>query len=199
MSNWEEKFKATPEYLFGTRPNRFLVENLAQLPPGKVLCLGEGEGRNAVYLAQHGLEVTAVDLAPTALAKTRRLAQQNGVHVHTILADLNDFPIAPGMWQTILCFFVHLPEEERALLHRRVVQGLAPGGVYLLEGFAPGQVRYGDRGPKNPLQLYDIMAMRKELAGLQIRIARELDRPLDDTQPELGLCAVTQVLAVKDA
>lgn len=199
MSDWETKYKASQEYLFGTRPNRFLVENLAQLPPGKVLCLGEGEGRNAVYLAQHGLEVTAVDLAPTALAKTRRLAQQNGVRVHTILADLNDFPIAPGMWQTILCFFVHLPEEERALLHHRVVQGLAPGGVYLLEGFAPGQVRYGDRGPKNPAQLYNIMAIRKELAGLQIRIARELDRPLDDAQPELGLCAVAQVLAAKEA
>ncbi len=199
MSNWETKYKASQEYLFGTRPNRFLVENLAQLPPGKALCLGEGEGRNAVYLAQHGLEVTAVDLAPTALAKTRRLAQQNKVRVEAIQADINHFPINPEMWQAIVCFFVHLPKEERALLHRRVVQGLAPGGVYLLEGFAPGQVRYGDRGPKKPSQLYDIMAIRKELAGLQIRIARELDRPLDDAQPELGLCAVTQMLAVKEA
>ena len=195
-ADWEARYK-TEEYIFGKRPNRFLAENLPSLPPGSALSLGEGEGRNAVFLARHGRQVTAVDLAPSAITKTRKLARENGVSVAAIHADLNDFFITPSAWDLILCFFVHLPAPERAALHRKVVAGLKPGGAYLLEGFAPGQLRYADRGPKNHDQLYSLAVIQQELAGLEFRIAVETDRLLDDAEPELGMCAVTQVLAVK--
>lgn len=196
MPNWETKYNAE-DYLFGKRPNRFLMDNLAALPKGNALSLGEGEGRNAVYLARNGWKVTAVDLAPSAIAKTRKLARENGVSVTAVHADLNDYVITPGAWDLITCFFVHLPPEERAPLHRRAAAGLKPGGAYLLEGFAPGQLRYGNRGPKNIGQLYSLETLRRELEGLEFHIGVETDRLLDDAEPELGMCAVTQVLAVK--
>jgi SAM-dependent methyltransferase len=196
MTDWETKYN-TEDYLFGKCPNRFLVENLPAIPKGNALSLGEGEGRNAVFLAQQGWQVTSVDLAQSAIAKARKLAREAGVNVTAIHADLNDFVIAPGAWDLIVCFFVHLPPEERASLHRRVVNGLKPGGAYLLEGFAPGQLKYGDRGPKNIEQLYSLEVLRRELAGLEFRLAVETERLLDDAEPELGMCAVTQVLAVK--
>ena len=195
-ADWEARFN-TEEYIFGKRPNRFLAENLPSLPPGSVLSLGEGEGRNAVFLAQHGWQVTAVDLSSSALSKTRRLAAEAGGKVAALNADLNDLTILPGAWDLILCFFVHLPAPERAALHRKVVAGLKPGGVYLLEGFAPAQLRFGDRGPKNIDQLYSLPMIQQELAGLEFHIARETERLLDDAQPELGSCAVTQLLGVK--
>jgi SAM-dependent methyltransferase len=196
MTDWETKYN-TEEYLFGKRPNRFLVENLPALPKGTALSLGEGEGRNAVCLARHGWHVTTVDLAPSAIAKSRRLACEAGVQITSIHADLNDYVITPGAWDLIVCFFVHLPPEERAPLHRRLVAGLKPGGAYLLEGFAPGQLKYGGHGPKNISQLYSLDALRRELAGLDFRIAVETERLLDDAEPELGMCTVTQVLALK--
>ena len=196
MKDWETRYN-TQKYLFGKRPNRFLVENLNNLPSGKALCLGEGEGRNAVFLAMNGYEVTAVDFSPSALAKTRKLGHEMGATLATVHADLNDYIITPGAWDLILCFFVHLPAEERVRLHRKVVEGLKPGGPYLLEGFAPGQLKYADRGPKNLPQLYDLQKLRGELSELDFRVARETDRLLDDAEPELGMIAVTQILAVK--
>ncbi len=196
MSNWDEKY-STAEYLFGTRPNRFLVECAATLTPGHALSLGEGEGRNAVYLAGLGFDVTAVDQSAVGLRKARRMAHQFNVTVATLHADLNDFIIAPACWDLILCFFVHLPPEERAPLHRKVVQGLRPGGVYILEGFSPEQVKFANHGPRTPGQFYDLPTLRAELAGLEFHIARQVERLLDDAEPELGMCAVTQVLAVK--
>lgn len=195
-ADWEAKYN-TEEYLFGKRSNRFLVENLATLPKGNALSLGEGEGRNAVCLARHGWQVTTVDLASSAITKARKFAREAGVQITSIHADLNAFVITPNTWDLIVCFFVHLPPEERAQLHRRVVAGLKPGGAYLLEGFAPGQLKYGDRGPNNISQLYSLEALRRELTGLDFCIAVERERLLDDAEPELGMCAVTQVLALK--
>lgn len=196
MTKWDEKYN-TSENIFGTRPNGFLVECASGLTSGKALSLGEGEGRNAIYLAGLGFEVTAVDLSAAGLKKALRLAQQNGLTLTTLHSDLNDYVIAPGQWDVILCFFVHILPEERARMHRQVVKGLRPGGVYILEGFSPEQMKYAKRGPDNPGQLYDLQTIRHELAGLEFTIARQIERLVDDAEPEQGVCAVTQVMAVK--
>ncbi len=196
MTKWDEKYN-TNEYIFGTRPNGFLVECASRLTPSNALSLGEGEGRNAIYLAGLGFKVTAVDLSAVGLKKTQRLAQQNGLTLTTLHSDLNDYVIAPGQWDVILCFFVHILPEERTRMHRQVVKGLRPGGVYILEGFSPEQMKYAKRGPDNPGQLYDLQTIRYELAGLEFTIARQVERKLDDAEPEQGVCAVTQVMAVK--
>jgi SAM-dependent methyltransferase len=196
MSKWDEKYN-TDEYIFGTRPNRFLVECASGLKPGKALSLGEGEGRNAVYLAGLGYEVTAVDLSVYALKKAQRLAQQNGATLTTIHSDLNTYVITPDQWDVILCFFVHILPEERARMHQQVVKGLRPGGVYILEGFSPEQMRFAKRGPDNPGQLYDLAIIRHELDGLEFSIARQVERLVDDAEPEQGMCAVSQIKAFK--
>ena len=196
MSDWDAKYN-TEEYIYGTCPNRFLVECVSGLKPGKALSLGEGEGRNAVYLAGLGFEVTAVDLSANGLKKAQRLAEHNRLALTTIHADLTDYSIFPGFWDLIVCFFVHIMPEERATLHRKVVAGLRPGGVYILEGFSPEQMKYAKRGPDNLGQLYDLQTIRQELAGLEFTIARQVERLLDDAEPEQGACAVTQVMAVK--
>ena len=114
-----------------------------------------------------------------------------------ITADLNDYIIAPNAWDLIITFFVHMPAEERARMHRKVIAGLRPGGTYILEGYSPEMVRFGDRGPKEVPQRYNPEIIRAELAGLELRTVRELDRLLDEADPEQGWIAVTQVLAVK--
>jgi hypothetical protein len=96
-----------------------------------------------------------------------------------------------------MCFFVHLPSAERAPLHRKVVQGLRPGGIYILEGLSPDQFKLAQRGPKDPDQCYDLSVVRSELIGLDFRIAHQIVRLLDDAEAEQGNIAVTQVLAVK--
>lgn len=193
---WDQRYD-TDDYRFGTQPNRFLVDCAAGLKPGRALSLGEGEGRNAVYLAQLGFTVTAVDSSFVGLTKAQRLARERGVAITTLTADLNDFVIRPASWDVIFNFFCHLPQSERIPLHRRVVAGLKPGGAYILEIFAPGQLELLTGGPTTRDLLVSLEDARRELSGLDLRVARELTRHSEDDDPATKPLAVLQVLAVK--
>lgn len=196
MRNWDEEYKAE-EYVFGKEPNAFLVDCLPSVRVGKALCLGEGEGRNAVYLARQGFDVTAVDISPNGLKKAQKLARQNGVRLNTVLADVQDYRIEADAWDLIIIFFMHLPAVTRAILHARVVAGLHPGGVYILEGFSQFQIGRDGVGPRDPDLILNLGDLKTELEGLELRVAEYKDRLLDDQKPELGWISVTQVLGVK--
>jgi SAM-dependent methyltransferase len=191
---WEQRY-AEPAYAYGTEPNDFLVEVAARIPPGPVLCLAEGEGRNAVWLAGRGHAVTAVDAAAAGLAKARALAAARGVKIETVAADLAAFPIAPGVWSGIVAIFAHLPPPLRGMVHRAAVLGLAPGGVFVLEAFTPGQLALGTGGPRQPELLYTLQQLREDLAGLTLEVGREVERPVVEGKYHTGRAAVVQVLA----
>ncbi len=201
---WDDRY-ASDEYRFGTKPNRFLIECVSRLYPGiqagyhtgRVLSLGEGEGRNAVYLAGLGFDVTAIDQSVVGLAKAQRLAAQRGVSITTITADLNEYVIQPAAWDLVIDFFCHMPAPERSLLHRRVIEGLKPGGAYILEIFTPAQLDLATGGPKTRDLVMTLEDARRELTGLDLRVARELTRPRDEDNPSTPLLAVLQVLGIR--
>jgi SAM-dependent methyltransferase len=193
---WDERF-SEPGWAYGTEPNEFLVSVADRIPPGRVLCLAEGEGRNAVFLAGRGHEVCAVDASRVGLAKAQALANQRGVRVETILTDLAEFDIEPGGFTGIVSIFCHLPPVQRAALHERCLRGLAPDGAFVLEGFTPRQLELGTGGPRSRELLMDLATIRQELPGLRYEVARELERSLDEGRYHRGTAAVVQVLAVK--
>lgn len=193
---WDERF-AGEAYTYGTEPNAFLRDNAERLPAGRVLSLAEGEGRNAAFLAGRGHAVTAVDLSAVGLAKARRLAAARGVAVETVQADLTDFTIEPEAWDGIVSFFCHLPAAARARLHAGVVAGLRPGGVFLLEAYAPRQIEFDSGGPRQADLLMPVDDLRRELAGLDFLVARECLREVVEGDRHTGLGAVVQICAVK--
>jgi SAM-dependent methyltransferase len=193
---WDERF-SEPGYAYGTEPNEFLVSVADKIPRGRVLCLAEGEGRNAVYLAGLGHEVTAVDASTVGLEKAESLARARGLHIETVNADLADVSIEPTGWQGIVSVFCHLPPVVRAALHERCLRGLAAGGVFILEGFAPRQLELRTGGPKSRELLMELEIIRQELPGLRFEIAREIERELAEGKYHNGIAAVVQLLAVK--
>lgn len=193
---WNERYDRA-EYLFGIEPNDFLASVAEQIPAGPVLCLAEGEGRNAVFLAGRGHAVTAVDQSAVGLAKAERLAAERGVAIATAVADLADYAIAPGAWAGIVSIFFHVPRELRAAVYRRAVAGLRPGGVFVLEAYTPGQIALGTGGPRDPNLMPTLALLRDELAGLEIVIGRELRRPVIEGIGHTGEAEVVQVLARK--
>jgi len=193
---WDKRF-SEPGFAYGTEPNGFLASVADQIPRGRVLCLAEGEGRNAVYLAGLGYDVTAVDTSTVGLAKAEGLARDRGVIIETVNADLEDYQIAPGAWQGIVSIFCHLPPVVRAALHERCLRGLAPGGVFVLEGFTPRQLELGTGGPKSRELLMELEIIRQELPGLRLEVARELEREVVEGKYHKGSAAVVQILAVK--
>lgn len=193
---WDERY-STDEFVYGTTANEFLVSTIDRLPKGRVLCVAEGEGRNAVYLAQEGCEVVAVDASRVGLDKAARLARQRGVHIETVVADLADFAIQPHSWDAVVSIFCHLEPQLRKALHRRVVAGLRPGGVLVLEAYRPEQIRYATGGPAAADMMPSLAELRDELEGLEFEHAVEIVRNVSEGKYHTGKGAVVQVLAVK--
>jgi len=196
-AHWDERY-AEPGWAFGTEPNDFLREQAAHLPAGsRVLCLAEGEGRNAVFLAGLGHRVHAVDISRVGLAKAHELARERGVTLTTEVADLAEYAIAPGAYNAIVSIFAHLPSEARERLHARIVPALPPGGVLLLEGYTPEQQRAGTGGPETSSKFFTLALLQREFAGLEWRVARETEREVIEGRYHTGRAHVVQLVGVK--
>ncbi len=195
---WDERF-SEPGYAYGKDPNQFLVAVAGRIPLGRVLCIGEGEGRNAVYLAGLGHQVTAVDASAVGLEKARALADERGVKISTILCDLAGFEIEPGAWDGIVSIFCHMEPGVRADVHRRCAAGLARGGAFVLEAFTERQLGYATGGPKRADMMMSLAGLREELPGLLFEVGREIDRESNNGPYHDGMAAVVQVAALKQA
>jgi SAM-dependent methyltransferase len=193
---WNQRYNQ-PDYVYGTQPNDFLHSVSTSIPRGKLLSLGEGEGRNAVYLAALGFDVTAVDSSDVGLEKARRLAAEKNVKLTTITADLGEYQIQPDSWDVIVSIFCHVPSAIRVPLHQAVVRGLKPGGVFVLEAFTPRQIEMKTGGPNSPDMLMTQASLHQELAGLKFIQAVELDRNVVEGKFHTGQAAVVQIFAVK--
>ncbi len=194
---WDERYSAK-EYAYGTEPNKFLEENVNSIPKGKVLSLAEGEGRNAVFLAKQGYSVTAVDGSLVGLNKARKLAEENGVVVEFIHADLADYDLGENRWDGIVSIFSPLPSSLRKQLYKKVEAGLRRNGVFLLEAYTPDQLKHGTGGGNS----VDVMQSKKsislELAGLKFTHLIELERDVKEGIYHTGIGAVVQAIGVKD-
>lgn len=194
--DWDERF-STAGFTYGTEPNDFLASVTERIPQGKILSLAEGEGRNAVYLASRGHDVTAVDASAVGLAKAKELAESREVSITTVLADLEQFIIAPQQWDGIISCYCHLPPPLRRAVHRAAVTGLKPAGVFVLEAFSKKQLEYDSGGPKSLDMLMSLEELEAELAGLRFDHAVELERSVVEGSGHRGLAAVVQIFAVK--
>ena len=195
MTDWDARY-AEPGWAFGTEPNDFLREQAHRLPPrGRVLCLAEGEGRNAVWLARLGHDVTAVDLASAGLEKAQRLAREHGVRITTVCADLAEFPLEPSAWDGVVSIFAHVPVATRQRVHAALPATLRPDGVLLLEAYRPRQLDRGTGGPPDDARMLDLSRLRAELGTLEWLLARELERPVVEGRYHTGMASVVQLVA----
>lgn len=193
---WDKRY-SKDEYVYGTEPNTFLKENYSQIPKGKVLCLAEGEGRNAVFLAKQGYDVTAVDSSSVGLEKAQKLADKNEVTIKCIHADLADFEIETEKWDGIISIFCHLPPPLRKDVYRNVMNGLKAGGVVLIEGYTPNQLSHGTGGPKVAEMMISKEILTEELKGIHFSHLIEMEREIIEGSLHSGLGAVVQAIGSK--
>ncbi|MDC1174736.1 class I SAM-dependent methyltransferase [Bacteriovoracaceae bacterium] len=131
---WDKKYSNT-QYLFGKRPAEFLAKNFQYIPEGaRVLDLGMGEGRNAVFLARKGYKVTGVDISSVAVKKSKMLAREFGVRIDTLIADLEKHDFKKGQFDAVICFY-YVDKK----LHDRMLGWLKPGGVLIYEAHTYNQ------------------------------------------------------------
>ncbi len=193
---WNDRYSAKT-LPYGTEPNDFVAAHGALIPPGPVLCLAEGYGRNAMWLAAQGHAVTAVEQSPVAIARGRALAADRGVVVDFVQADLATHDLGDARWSGIVSVFAHMPPDLRADVHARAVRALAPGGVFILEAYAPAQLGFRTGGPRDVALLMTRDALATELAGLELVVSQEVQREVLEGTLHKGMAAVVQVVGRK--
>ncbi|QDG53675.1 class I SAM-dependent methyltransferase [Persicimonas caeni] len=195
---WNEKYDIEG-YRYGTTPNTFVAEQaVAHVPSqGKVLCLGAGEGRNAVWLAEQGFLVTAVDVSSRGLGKLEQLAEDRDVYVTTVQADVADYTPEAGEFDAVVLNYLHLPAALRRPVHQKVVDALRPDGVVILEAFRPKQLDYGTGGPPSADLMYSAQLLREDFGELTFEYLEELEIELDAGHGHRGTGAVVRMVAVR--
>jgi 2-polyprenyl-3-methyl-5-hydroxy-6-metoxy-1,4-benzoquinol methylase len=154
MNTWDQRFQEE-KYVYGTEPNVFIADMHKRLRlTGDVLAIAEGEGRNAVYLAEQGMNVTAWDYAASGLEKTNKLAHSRGVSVKTELIDLNEAVWTEDKWDELICVFGHFPKEIRQKTLKGIKKAVKPGGYFITEVYSQYQLEYKTGGPQDKSLLY---------------------------------------------
>jgi SAM-dependent methyltransferase len=198
FDHWQERF-AAPGYRFGKEPNEFLVRCKPLLPrAGKALAVADGEGRNGVWLAKQGLEVTSTDFSPLAQEKARKLAAENNVTVNFIEADAHEWPYPEEAFDVVAEIFTQFsPPAGRARKWAGMRRALKRGGLLIVQGYTPKQLEYGTGGPKQIENLYTRELLEGAFGDLDdIRIVEE-ERELQEGPGHSGMSAVIGLTARK--
>jgi SAM-dependent methyltransferase len=174
---WDRRY-AGSELVWTAEPNRFVVAEVQDLAPGRALDVAAGEGRNSVWLASRGWQVTAVDFSAAGLDKGRRLAEARGVTIDWVHADVRDYQPEAGSFQLVLVAYLQLAESELDGVLRRTATGLAPGGVLLVVGHDVTNLTEGTGGPPDPAVLYTPESITRSLGGLTVLRAERVRRPV---------------------
>ena len=198
MNLWNERY-TEPGFLFGTDPAAFLVDQAAYLKRGqKALAIADGEGRNSVYMAEKGVQVTAVDSSDVALDKARGLAAARSVSVDFQLVDL-----AAMDWQAeaydlaVGIFFQFAGPDFRAQIFDGLKKTLKPGGVLLLHGYTPKQLEFGTGGPKVLENLYTVDLLQEAFGDMEILRLEAYEREVDEGRGHSGMSALIDLVARK--
>jgi SAM-dependent methyltransferase len=198
--DWDQRY-AEQAQSWSVEPNQFVVAETADLKPGRALDLAAGEGRNAVWLAEQGWRVTAVDFSTVGIDKGRRLAAQRGVEVDWVVADLLHYRPEPLGWELVLLCYLQISKREREQVLARARQALAPGGTLLYIAHDLSNLEHGVGGPKHPEVLCTPADVVADLPGLQILkaevVKRSVAREPGHDGPARAIALDTLVRAVR--
>jgi uncharacterized OsmC-like protein len=197
VHDWDQRYRGTA-LLWTERPNQFLVEEVSGLRPGRALDLGAGEGRNAVWLAEQGWQVTAVDFSQVALERAAAVAKRAGVQVDWVPADLTEYTPPAAAFDLVVVLYLHLPPEARRRVLHQAGLALRPGGRLLIVGHDLQNRAAGHGGPQDPSVLYTPGGIAAELFGLTIARSQTVKHQAHSVEGS-ATAFDTLVLAVKPA
>ena len=188
---WDERYGADATYVYGRRPNATFAELLDALPPGRLLLVAEGEGRNAVHAAERGWAVTATDFSASARDKALALAAERGVRIDYEVADATTYT-ADERFDAVALVFLHLGPAQRAEVFRRYAELLAPGGRLIVVVYHPDQLVRASGGPKKAAWLVSEDELAETFAGvLRTETLERRAVELDEGPLHRGPAAVT--------
>ncbi|MEE9388964.1 MAG: class I SAM-dependent methyltransferase [Paracoccaceae bacterium] len=198
---WEHRYSTADDYLFGTAPAAFLRENPSWLRPGaRGLCVADGEGRNSVYMAGAGLDITAFDLSETAVERANKLAKQQGVSARFNVSNWDSWNWNAPAYDLVAAIFIQfVGPVERSKQFANIKTAVKPGGVLLLHGYRPEQIDLGTGGPPRAENMYTEEMLRHEFSNWQIERLASYERDVQEGRGHSGKSALIDLIARKPA
>ena len=198
FARWESRFDKA-EYEFGKAPNEFLARCKPLLPKsGTALAVADGEGRNGVWLAEQGLDVTSVDFSPSAQKKARALAAERGVAITLIEGDAHDWTYPEAAFDVVAEIFTQFSTPaERPRKWAGMRRALKPGGLLIIEGYTPKQLDYGTGGPKVVEHLYTRAMLEQAFGDFHDLRIEEEEREMREGAGHAGMSAVIHLTGRK--
>lgn len=193
---WNDRY-SVKEYVYGTEPNNFLKEQLDKIPPGNILLLGEGEGRNAVYAAKKGWQVYALDYSEAARNKALELAKIEGVKISYDIQDLRHFKPLKKEYDAVSLIFFHIESKKRQQLHKNVNQCLSPGGTLIMEVYEKEQLGKSSGGPQDFDMLYSLDEIKNDFSELKTIILKKEIIMLNEGDKHRGDASVCRYVGQK--
>ncbi len=173
-ATWDQRYAASG-MVWSAKPNQFVAAEVADLPPGRALDLAAGEGRNALWLAERGWQVTAVDFSRVGLDKGADLARRQGLDpgaVRWVCADALTWDAGADRYDLVLLAYLQLVAEERGEAVRRAFAALRPGGTFLLVAHDATNHTEGTGGPTDPAVLFTAEEVLGDLDGERFEVVR---------------------------
>jgi SAM-dependent methyltransferase len=166
---------------WGREPNQFVAARLGGLSPCRVLDLGSGQGRNALWLAAAGHRVTAIDVSDVATAQARAEAEARGLDVEFLAADLETWQPEPGEYDLVLLSYIQVPVTTRRIVHAKADRALRPGGRLFIVAHHRDNLEHGIGGPQHPDRLYTEYELESDFPGYRVEqsgpVIRHVARP----------------------
>jgi SAM-dependent methyltransferase len=175
---WNQRYGAH-ENVYGYEPNEFFKEQLDKQTPGSLLLPADGEGRNGVYAATKGWDVTAFDFSDVARDKALEFASKMNVQIEYTVADINNYQF-PRQFDVIALIYIHLDPAARVRFHKRCLDALLPGGLLILEGFSKEQINNTTGGPKDLSMLHSLKDTLHDFAAAEILLSKRLTTQLNE-------------------
>jgi len=195
---WDKRYSEAG-FAYGIKPNLYLVSKAKLLQSGmKVLAIGDGEGRNGIWLAEQGMEVTIIDQSEIGLNKARYLAAEKSVVIQTICEDLVSWEWPVNTYDAVISVFVHFGPTERPAVHKSIVNALKVGGWLVMQSFHKDQINHNSGGPNNVDMLYNTQMLARDFSGLRIDELEKTEVDLDEGVYHRGTAAVINLLAQKE-
>lgn len=197
---WSARYReAGDDYLFGTAPNKFLAAQSDYFGDGvSVLSVADGEGRNSVWLAEQGCAVTATEISPVALEKAAKLARGRHVAVNLMQADILNWTWPQNAFDVVVGIFIQFAgPAERPRLLAGMKEAVKPGGLLLLQGYTPDQLKFRTGGPSAAENLYTAALLREAFADWEIVLLHEHEDVIEEGRAHAGHSALIDLVARK--
>lgn len=199
MDNFWDKRYAEADFAYGCEPNVFLKENISKITNKKILFPAEGEGRNAVFVAQQGYDVSAFDTSEEGQKKAIQLAQNCKTSIDYKVGFLEDLNYSENEFDAIVLIYAHVPAEIRKKFHHKLLSLLKPNGTIIFEAFGKEQLKYTSGGPKDIKMLFSEEEIKEEFPNVQFSVLETIETELNEGKYHIGKANVVRFIAIKNS